>query len=327
MLQLIRNNSPFTVLILFICTLLLKLQVLLHPEVPAVLPDYYLYGRVLKFFGFFFGASAFAWTFSAIILLFCQALYVNAIAVRHRLFYKPTYIPAFCYIMLCSLSPDFGYFSDPLLVNWCLLAGLDVMLMFSQPTHPRTHIFNAGFIFSLAVLLQFPAIFLFLLLAVALLLLRSFNIGEWMVALLGFISPVYFFAGILFLADQLHHFLNWPVLGISLPRQIHNPVYLLGVVSGTIILLACGLYVMQTQMSKSTIYVRRNWGVITAALIILVLVAVFTGLEIDAAWLVVMPAVSLVVAQSLYLEKSKRFSNFIFYFFLLFVIFSQIAFK
>ncbi|WP_123985176.1 DUF6427 family protein [Taibaiella soli] len=327
MLQLVRNNSPFTVLILFIFTLLIKMQVLLHPVAPVALPGYYLYNHLLSFLNIFLGNGAFAYTLLGIIMLFGQSLYLTAITTRHRLFYKPTYIPAFCYLLVTSVTPAFSYFSSAMVVSWLLLMAIDTMLFFPQSVNPRKYIFNAGFFCALAALFQFSAIAFVLLLIMALILLRSFTLGEWMVGLLGVFTPIYLWAGILFLNDQLPQFKDWVQVGISLPKQIHNPVYLLGTFAAMSILIASGFYVMQGQMPKSTINVRRSWGVITSGWIISSIAAAFTGSEVSAAWLISLPAVALVIAQPMYLEKSKRFSNFIFYFSLLMVFFCQIAIK
>jgi hypothetical protein len=274
---------------------------------------------------FIFGNAAFAWTFFAIVCLFLQGLYLNAITIRHRLFAKPSHVPLFCYIVLTSIIPGYSYFSAPLMVCWCLLLCFDVMLQFSQSGQPRKHIFNAGFLLSMAALLQFSAIFYFLLFVAALILLRPFTIGEWVVAVIGYVTPLYFFSGILFLTDKLPSLGRWPDLGVSLPRQVPHPVFLLGCISAIIILTASGLYVLQGQMPKSVIAVRRNWGAIVTAFIVSVIVSILTASDNGVIWLVVMPALSMVMANPMLLEKNKRFSNFTFYFSLLFVIFCQVA--
>ena len=248
MLQLIRNNNPFTVLILFIFTLLVKLPALLHPQLPVAADDTILFNWLLLGMKAVLGANAFAWTFFAIVCLFLQGLYLNAITIRHRLFAKPTYVPLFCYLVLTSVMPGYSYFTAPLMVCWCLLVCFDVMLQFSQSGQPRKHIFNAGFMLSVAALFHFPAVFYFLLLVVALILLRPFTIGEWVVALIGYITPLYFFSGLLFLTDRLPSLAKWPDLGISLPHQVHHPVFLLGSFGSVIILTASGLFVLQWQM-------------------------------------------------------------------------------
>lgn len=53
------------------------------------------------------------------------------------------------------------------------------------------HIFDVGFLFSLASLVYLPFIIFLPLLFSALLQLRSFNLREWILALLGFASPIF----------------------------------------------------------------------------------------------------------------------------------------
>jgi len=326
-LQTFRNNNPFTVIILFIGTLVLKLGVLLHPQAPVRLPGYFVYNSLLDLFNVVLHNSAFGYTFLNIILLFLQALYINRIAAHYKLFYRPSYIPALVYILLISMYPPFGFFSLAMVVNWFVLCGVDVMLSFNQTLKPRKNIFNAGYLFCLAGVLQFSALGFVVLLLGALIILRSFNVGEWVVAVLGYVTPLYFFAGILFLADKLPLLSEWPQAGISLPRQLGPPVYIIGLLAGFVILISCGLYGMQLQVPKNGIYIRRNWATLTMYAIIAVLVAVFTDVFVVSAWLIVIPALTFIITHGFNLEKSKRFSNFIFYFSLLLVIFCQVAYK
>lgn len=325
MLQLIRNNSPYTVLILFIVFLLVRFQALLHPVAPVALPDSVVFQWVLSIFDTVLGRSPFGYTLLALVMIFGQGLYLNAIAMRHRLFGKASYIPAFYYLVLASILPDYVHFTEALLMNWSLLAALNAILQFSQPLQPRRHIFNAGFFLALASLFQSSLLLFILLLIIAMILLRPFHPAEWVVALLGFLTPFYFFTCILFLMDKLPALRAWPAIGISLPKEISTPVHLLGSLGGVLILVFFGLYVLQSQMPKSTIYVRRAWGAIVAYVIVAVLAAVFTRFPVKAAWLIVLPPIALIASQSLYREKPPRFSTFIFYFSLLFVVFCQAA--
>ncbi len=327
MLQIFRNNNPFTVIILFIGTLLLKLGILIHPQVPVALPGYFVYNEVLVMLSVVLRSNAFGYTFLSVLMLFCQALYINRIANHYKLFSRPSYIPAMVFILLISLYPPFGLFSLAILVNWFVLGGIDVVLSFNQTLKPGKNIFNAGFLFCIAGIFQFSAVGFILLLLGGIIVLRSFNASEWVVAVLGYITPLYFFAGILFLADKLPLLYEWPQAGISFPRQLHAPVYLLGLLGGFVVLLSCGLYAMQLQVPKSGIYIRRNWAALTMYAIIAVIVAVITDVFVPSAWLITMPGLAFIVIHAFNLEKSKRFSNFIFYFSLLLVIFCQVAYK
>jgi len=324
-LQLFRNYNPFTVLILVIAAFLMKLQALLHPVAPVALPDHIVFASMLRVMNVVFFGNAFVYTLLSVFLLIGQALYINYITVRHKMFAKTTYVPAFTYLLLTSLNPSFNYFSEPLLINWLTLIAVNIMLTLSQTSQPRKQIFNAGFAICIPALLQFPAVGFLVLFLMALVFLRSFNAGEWVVGLMGYITPVYFFAGILFLADNLPVLKKIFRLGFAIPGKIAHPVYMVAAIGGLLLLLIIGSISIQQQMAKMTIYIRRAWGLIFTFLLVSFAVAFIAVSSVRAEWLIVMPALSLIISQSFYFEKSKRFSSFTFYFSLLLLIFCQLA--
>lgn len=201
-LQLFRNNSPFTVILLFIFALLVKFQVLLHPVAPLQVPGHFVYNYIIRGLSVIFMHGGFAFTMLAIVLLFIQSLYLKSIATRHKLFPRYTYIPAFVYLLLTSIYPPFSCFNETILLNWFLMGAVDIMFSFTQTSQPRKLIFNASFLLSMAALFQFTLLAFFFLLLVGMVMFRSFNLGEWSVALMGYITPLYFLACILFLADS-----------------------------------------------------------------------------------------------------------------------------
>ncbi len=325
MLRLFQGYNPFTVLMLLIAFIIMKLQVLSHPFVEINSENAFLFQLMQNGAKWLFGNGATAMTILSMLLVFVQALYLNHIAVKHKLFVRNTYLPAFTYLLLTSLHPSFSSFSAPLVNNFGLLVAFDLMLSFSNTTQPRTKIFNAGFVLCIPILIQFSAVGYVLLFLMALVFLRSFHLGEWVVGTIGFFTPIYFYMAILFLIDQLALNNSFWQLGFIFPKKMSTPVYQVGVVSGLIILLFSGLFVLQQLMPKVTIYVRRGWLLILCYLIVSLLVRSFSFKTPETAWLYLMPPLSLVVAQSLCLEKSKRFSSFTFYFSLCLLVFSQLA--
>lgn len=324
MLHIVRNNNPLTVLILSIYAIAANWQVLFNPQLPVVADGDFMFHIIANFLGVIFFNSAFGFTLLTVVMLILQALYLNGIANRHKLFGNPTYVVAFTYISLTSLYPHFGYFSSPLLYSWLLMMTLDNILWLAQSNKARKLIYNAGFTIGLAALISFPAVFFALLLFVALSLLRNFNGVEWIVGLLGIITPIYFAAGLLYLFDVLHWLPGWVHIGINLPRNITHPVYIVGVITGCIFLFSMGTYALQKSLSRVGLFVRRGWTTLAAGLLISVIVAVLTPFEIKAAWLCTMPVLSIIVANAYSREKRKAFSNFAFYFTLVLVIFSNI---
>ena len=324
-LRLFRNNSPFTVIILFIFALLVKSQVLLHPYTPEPVAGHFMYNYVIRAINIVFRHSAFAFTLFAIFILFTQSLYLKSIAIRHKLFPRYTYVPAFVFLLLTSIYPPFNSFNESLLVNWLLLGAVDIMFGFSQTIQPRKLIFNASFLLSLAALFQFTFLFFFLLLLVGMVMFRSFSLGEWSVALMGYVTPFYFLACVLFLADKFYLYSQWPHIGFSMSGHVTSIFYLILTLVGIFILLASGIYAMQRNVAMSNIYVRRDWIAISFYLIISIVTAFLTDHSIKSAWLITMPALSIIISHALLLEKNKRFSNFIFYFSLVFLVFCLMA--
>ena len=321
MLRLFKNNTPFTVIILFIFAIVIKLKVLIYPHVPLPEPGHFIYNYILKGLSFFFHKSAFSFTLLGIIILFIQSLYLNSITVRHKLFPRNTYIASFVYLLITSVYCRFNYFSETLLINWLLLGAMDIMFGFSKTKQPRKLIYNAALLFCIAALFQFTMLTWFLLLMVGMVLFRPFNLGEWVVALLGYCTPIYFGISILFLFDKLYFLRQWPRFGFSITPFTTSPVYFIITISGLFILLSSGIYAMQKNVSMLNIYVRRDWAAISLYLIISIMVAFITEKIIVSAWLITLPALSIIVSHALSFEKNKRFSNFIFYFSIFFLVF------
>ena len=323
MLKLVRNHSPFTVLILFIYCLLLHLPGLMRPLPPQAGDA--VYSAVLAIPDFLFHGNAFCYSLLAVVMLFMQGVYLNGIAERRRLYLQSTYVPLFCAVSVSALLPANAVFSPVLLALWPVLWALDLILAFPQPQHPRANIFNAGFLLSLAALIYFPAIGFLLLFIIALLLFRPLNAGEWIVGLLGYMTPFYFTAGILFLTDHLALVRGWPALGISLPRQMNHPVYLSVMIGGVAALLWSGLYALQGALSRMAISVRRGWGAVVVSLAIGCIIAVLSPFKEPAPWRIAAPIIALVAALPVANEKRGAFSTFIFLLMLAMAVFGAVV--
>lgn len=325
MLQLIRNNSPYTVIILLIFTLIAKLQALGSPAVPFVPEHHVLFQAVVNTLSFVLRGNAFAYTMFAALMIFAQAIYLNSVFVNHHLAGKPNYTTAFLYIVFTSLLPEFTYFSEVLLLNWCIIGGIDLLLGFHHTNKPRMQVYNAGFLFCVAALLHFQAVAYFFVIFAALLLLRSFNPGEWAVAIIGFLTPVYLYAGTLFLFDKLDTMRYMPHIGLSLPGNIKDPLYVFGTIVAILVLFVMGIYALQEWLVRGGVYIRRMWTTIATTFFLSILVCVGTDITEKSIWVVVMPAISVIVTPALMVEKTKWFSNFAFYFSLLLLVFCQLT--
>jgi hypothetical protein len=154
---------------------------------------------------------------------------------------------------------------------------------------------------------------------------RPFNLGEWAVAILGYITPMYFLASILFLFDKLYVLNHWWHIGISVTAVKTDVRLFIVTLTSLGVLFLTGVYALQKNSHLSNIYVRRDWISMFFYLMISVFAGFLTDATVTSAWLIVMPALSIVVTHAIALEKNKRFSNFIFYFSLIFLVFCLVA--
>lgn len=324
MLSIVRNNSPYTAILIFFFALVVHFQGMLHASLPLASDGQFAYAWVLWLMSFLFGKSALAFSIFTVLLLCVQALWLNVIVAQHKLFLHNTYLVSFSFIALTALHPSLSSFNPLLLVNFLVIPALQELLQLKNAQKVSKQLFNIGFLVMMAAILHFSAIFLILFSFFAVALLRPFVFKEWMILLAGLLMPMYFLLVILFCADKLYLMAQWPQLGISLPRQVSSAYYFLGLLVGLIIWMSIALYNMQTQLPKAPIYIRRCWISITFLMIVSLFVAVFSNNQVIAVATICLPALSLMLSQAFLNERSKKMNTISFYFALALVLFCQI---
>jgi len=127
-----------------------------------------------------------------ILLLFLQAVLLNNLAIKHRLYNETTLLPGLFYVLLMSTLRDFFPLTAPLLGNLFLIIALDALLSTYKQASCAGSIFNAGFWIGIASLFYSSFSLFFLLMLLGLSLLRSFKIRERLMLMVGFIVPFLF---------------------------------------------------------------------------------------------------------------------------------------
>ncbi|WP_118972273.1 DUF6427 family protein [Taibaiella koreensis] len=324
MLNLFRSYNPYSVIVLFLVAIFLKLAILIHPEMAfAAGHSQVVWLKLAGFLQAFLGNSAFLITFFALVNLFGQAIFLNRIANRHHLYPRATYLPALSYILVTSLFKDWNYLSAELVSNWLVLAMLSAMLQLYSPTDVRKQIFNIGCFISLTAMLVCPNILFVLLLLVALGVLRPFKASEWMVGLLGIITPFYFLTGILYLTDHLALLRQMIVIGFKLPGRLQHPE-IVGTAAGLLLLmLLAGIWYLNYFMSRMLFQNKKWWWVVVAAFLVSLLAGAFTVAKGYHQWMAMLVPASFIIANVWFEERKKWVTTIFFYLFVAVVIFAQ----
>lgn len=158
--------------------------------------------------------------FSAFFLL-SSALLLNYIVLGTEVVSRPSFFPAFLYVIIGSETFITFYFHPVIIAALSLLIALWRILGSYRLDSARAAVFDSAFFFSLATLF-YPACALLLpVFFISLLVIRPYVWREWVFSFLGLCVPYFMVWSTLFLLGRLHllsihfsHFdfrLQWPV--------------------------------------------------------------------------------------------------------------------
>ncbi|WP_295121898.1 hypothetical protein [uncultured Chitinophaga sp.] len=286
MIKLFRSGNPLTVVTLLVYTIVIKFYYILHPQTyMADGSEGLLYRLFVGWLDGLVGKSPGFFTMVAIVLLFLQALLLSRIINYHRLFAKPNYLPAMCYLLFTSLYAGWNIFSPALLVNTIMLWIISSITELYNRSSARDVSFNIGFALGVAGLIYPPAVLFCTLLYAGLLNMRAFRLAEWIIALLGVICPAYLLGTYLFLTDR--SVLDvLPRMGLEMP--IINDYKVWGAIIACLVFFALGWLLLQRTFKKMLIQGRKIWAVLAIYVIIAMLIPFFSYHFSPANWVLVL---------------------------------------
>ena len=188
MLDLIKRNRPLLLPVIIGITSLLWLERFINPSISVSIFEQYpmpLYNLVLKIPVH----TPFLLTSTALLLLLIQGFTLNQLNARFRLIEEGTYLPGFIYLLTVSSIQETLQINPLLLANFCLLFSFYIFFPTFRIDKFIDPFFKGAFLISLGSLFYFPLIFMSLALFYFLISTRSFYWREWVVAVIGLITP------------------------------------------------------------------------------------------------------------------------------------------
>lgn len=198
MLQIFRNKQPFTGILVILYFLILGTNTWLYPisnlatfqELPSTLSLFVLNWTIDPFVNRI--------CFSILILF--QAFFLNSIVSYFKLTRDFTFVPAICFIALHFSYPDIDCCSPVFIANTFLLWTVFSLFASYDKKASLGTIFNIGFSVSIAALFYHGYVVYFLWSVLALLIIRSFDLQEFLLLIGGIFVP-FFLVG-------CYHYLN-----------------------------------------------------------------------------------------------------------------------
>jgi len=192
LLRVLKSNQPFIILLTLILPVLMWLKFLIFNPIQLVPPDasdmpfYYLVEKAI----FSTGWSLFA-PILAILLLITQAFLIIKLSDTYNILSIRTFLSGILFLLLsCSFVPS-QHLQPVLFANVFFIIALDVLFASHSKENTLNIFFNTSLLISIGSLFYFNLSFYFLIIWVALLVMRPFLWREWLVPVLAFITPYF----------------------------------------------------------------------------------------------------------------------------------------
>jgi hypothetical protein len=266
MVFLFRDRSDINVLFLVLLSVAVHFHFYLEPPIVIANPTDGLLAYLLFHYVKPLPPLALIVIFHLIVIV--QALRLNILVSRFKMFQHVSYLPAFTFVVLTALFPFWDAISSGLIANAFIIWILVKLNRLYDQTQPKTLEFNIGLIVGCSILLYEPIAILIPVVIFALAIIRPFRLTEWLVLIMGIVLPFYFIFTYVFLTDSAEAFtaflpkLDWENPLTALDAKSIIALSFMG------LQLLIGLYFWQDQQNRFIIQVRKYWGVMLLTLVV-----------------------------------------------------------
>lgn len=262
MIGLFKQKNAVNIFILLVFAVFIKLPMFLHPHAVIVKPgDSILYKASIDLISPFSKNNPVIYPVLAFVFLFVQAIMLTRFMNVQRMIHQQSYLPGMAYLLITSLLPEWNYFSAPLMVNTVLLFVLSALFKTYNQPDVKGPVFNIGLALGIVSFLFFPAVSFLIWILFALAVMRPFRLNEWLLCILGFTTPFYFYAIYLFITDQWSSEALLPYFSIGMP-SVRQSIWLAGGAFLIVLPFLAGGYLVQDSLRRMLIQVRKGWSLL-----------------------------------------------------------------
>jgi hypothetical protein len=298
-----KANNPSNAFLLFIYGFLLKLPAFLYPAVPQPQQiDGFLYKALLKWLEPVGSGLPVIYPLITYLLLFTQAVTFNRLVSGQRLMQRPNFLVGMAYLLITSLFADWSKLSSPLIINTLLVWVWARMSNLHTQNNPKTTLFNIGAAIGICTFFYFPSIAFAVLIVVGLAITRAFKPSEWIIALLGMITPYYFLLSYVFLTGAIKGY-KLPGFAITSPK-FNSSRLEYAAIGIVLFLLLTGFFYVQKNFRKQLIQARKSWSLLFLYLLVAIFIPFINATQSFEYWILcAIPLSALAGAAFFYPER------------------------
>lgn len=299
-----KANNSYNSFLLLIYGVMLKLPMFIHSEVPQ--PNQFdgiFYKSVLNWLQPVLSEVPVFYSVIAFVLLFTQAITFNKMVNDQRIMSRPHYLTGMSYLLITSLFTEWNTLSAPLVMNSLLIWVWYKMSGLYSNQKPKASLFNIGIVIGLCTFFYFPALAFAALIIFGLAITRPFKLAEWLIALLGIITPYYFLLAIVFLTGNWQNY-QLPGLAVANP-VIDQSMWAYGAIALIMFSGIVGLIYVQQNFRRQLIQARKCWNLTFLYLLVAFFVPFINATHSFEYWILcAVPLSALIAAAFLYPAKN-----------------------
>ena len=278
----------------------------LHPTIPvAQQTDGFLFKALLDKLSGINNSMPSIYPIISFLLLFTQAITFNKLANDHRLLQKPNYLTGMAYLLITSMFAEWNFLSASLIVNTMLIWVWANMSGLYNNKNAKSTLFNIGIGIGVSTFFYFPSIAFAILIIVGLILTRPFKLSEWVVALLGIVTPYYFIISYVFLTDSWQGY-KLPVFLVSLPN-FYQSRYKLAAVILILIIAIVGLIYINKNFRRQLVQTRKSWNLVFLYFLVAVFIPFINATHNFQYWILCAVPLSAFIASAFLYPAKKWF--------------------
>jgi hypothetical protein len=314
-----KANNPVNTFLLLIYGVLLKLPMFLHPVKPvAQQTDGFLYRKLLVTLNPIADKLPVIYPLLVFFLLYIQAITFNQLANGQKLMQKPNYLIGMSYLLITSLFKEWNVLSAPLIVSAMLVWVWARMSSLNQAKSPMGSLFNIGIAIGIATFFYFPSIAFSALIIFGLIVIRPFKLSEWIISLLGIVTPYYFILSYVFLTDSWKGY-HWPGISISLPKFYDNGWALAAIII-VLLVTIIGLLFIRKNFLRQLVQTRKSWNLVLLYFIIALFVPFINATHSFEYWILCSIPLSAFAGAAFFYPQVKWFPRLLHWLMVAFVI-------
>jgi hypothetical protein len=278
----------------------------IHPQIP--LPqqtDGFLFKLLLSQLSGVGSSLPIIYPLISFILLYTQAITLNALVNQHRLMQKPNYLTGMAYLLITSLFAEWNILSAPLIINSFIIWVWSRMSKLYNEPSPKTSLFNIGMAIGISSFFYFPVISFSALVVVGLLITRPFKLPEWVVALLGLASPFYFLAAYVYITDKWQGY-HFPGVAVTFPRFIESR-WALAAIFIVLFISSTGFVYVQKNFRRQLVQARKSWNLIFLYLLIALLIPFINASHSFVYWILSAVPIAVIAGAGFLYPQKKGF--------------------